>query len=159
MSFVNPQSSCRNNVVERCGSGLLVISHLAWFRFFLHDPRCATVSVEWVLGFMLVTLWIVPFAFFISFAANESVLPGGGAPYQGYVRHGKITSAALLRFHSLVRNRHESVFLIRRYESVKNFTELCLERHSAGLWFLLCFILDVSNEVLETQVSGFSGFL
>lgn len=35
---------------------------------------------------MLVMVWIVPFAFFISLAANESVLPGGGGlgGYQGF---------------------------------------------------------------------------
>jgi hypothetical protein len=76
--------------------GLFVVSHLAWGRFFLQDPRCAHVSVEWVLGFMLVMLWIVPFAFFISLAANESILPGGAGPYQGYVRHGKSSFATLL---------------------------------------------------------------
>ncbi|KAL2651987.1 hypothetical protein R1flu_020115 [Riccia fluitans] len=73
--------------VDFIGSAsLLVISNLVWFRFFLRDPRCAYVSVEWMLGFMLIMLWIVPFAFFISMAANESVLPGGGAPYPAYSR-------------------------------------------------------------------------
>ncbi|KAG6557669.1 hypothetical protein Mapa_000950 [Marchantia paleacea] len=75
--------------VDFIGSAcLLVISHLVWFQFFLRDPRCAYVSVEWMLGFMLIMLWIVPFAFFISLAANESVLPGAGGPYpyQGYSR-------------------------------------------------------------------------
>lgn len=34
-------------------------------------------------------VWLVPFAFFISLAANDSVLPfGSGGPYQGYVRSG-----------------------------------------------------------------------
>ena len=29
------------------------------------------------MGFFLCTTWLVPFGFFISLAANESVLPGG----------------------------------------------------------------------------------
>jgi hypothetical protein len=66
--------------------GLLVLSHVVWIRFFYTDPRCAYVSMEWLFGFMLVMVWIVPFAFFISLAANESVLPGGGGlgGYQGF---------------------------------------------------------------------------
>ena len=35
-------------------------------------------SVEYLLGFFLMVVWIVPFGFFISLAANESVLPGSG---------------------------------------------------------------------------------
>lgn len=66
--------------------GLLVLSHVVWIRFFYTDPRCAYVSMEWLFGFMLVMVWIVPFAFFISLAANESVLPGGGGlgGYKGF---------------------------------------------------------------------------
>ena len=51
-------------------------SHIAWFRFFYLSVR---VSVEWVLGFLLVMMWIVPLAFFISLSANEMVLPGAGS--------------------------------------------------------------------------------
>jgi len=66
--------------------GLLILSHIVWIRFFYTDPRCVYVSMEWIFGFMLVMVWIVPFAFFISLAANESVLPGGGGigAYQGF---------------------------------------------------------------------------
>lgn len=69
--------------------GLLVVSHIVWIRFFFKDPRCAYVSVEWLFGFMLIMVWLVPFAFFISLAANESVLPssGSGSGYQG-LGHG-----------------------------------------------------------------------
>ncbi|CAM6095506.1 unnamed protein product [Calypogeia fissa] len=97
---------------------LFVISHIAWLRFFLRDPRCASVSIEWVLGFMLVILWIVPFAFFISLAANESVLPGAGGPYQGYVRHdadpshmrgGKKTRGTLLNMLNALRKKKDSL--------------------------------------------------
>lgn len=66
--------------------GLLILSHVVWIRFFYTDPRCVYVSMEWTFGFMLVMVWIVPFAFFISLAANESVLPGAGGvgSYQGF---------------------------------------------------------------------------
>jgi hypothetical protein len=64
--------------------GLLILSHVAWIRFFYTDPRCIYVSMEWTFGFMLVMVWIVPFAFFISLAANESVLPGGGGSYSAF---------------------------------------------------------------------------
>lgn len=67
--------------------GGLLVSVVAWARFFLRDPRCAFVTIEWIVGFTLVMVWLVPFAFFISLAANDSVLPfGSGGPYQGYVR-------------------------------------------------------------------------
>lgn len=67
--------------------GLLVASHVAWLRFFLGSPNHAHVSIEWLCGFLLVTTWLVPSAFFMSLSANESVLPGSApGPYQGYVR-------------------------------------------------------------------------
>lgn len=68
--------------------GLLILSHVVWIRFFYTDPRCIYVSMEWMFGFMLVMVWIVPFAFFISLAANESVLPGGGGLGGGYQGFG-----------------------------------------------------------------------
>jgi hypothetical protein len=68
--------------------GLLILSHVAWIRFFYTDPRCIYVSMEWIFGFMLVMVWIVPFAFFISLAANESVLPGGGGIGGSYTGFG-----------------------------------------------------------------------
>jgi hypothetical protein len=65
--------------------GLLVASHISWIWFFMKDPRCAYVSLEWLLAFMLVLVWLTPFVFFISLAANESVLPGGGVSgYEGF---------------------------------------------------------------------------
>eukprot|EP00899_Mesostigma_viride_P029458 jgi/Mesvir1/9698/Mv12176-RA.1 len=71
--------------------GLLVINNICWFRYFLYDPACRYLSLEYMLGFMLVNTWLVPFAFFISLAANESVLPGGpgAGSYGGYVRNEK----------------------------------------------------------------------
>lgn len=60
--------------------GMLVASHVVWIRFFLSS---AVVSLEWALGFLLIMLWLVPFAFFISLAANESVLPGAGVGSHG----------------------------------------------------------------------------
>jgi hypothetical protein len=40
-------------------------------------------SIEYLLGFFLMVVWIVPFGFFISLAANESVLPSGGLAGSG----------------------------------------------------------------------------
>ena len=37
-----------------------------------------------MFGFYLMTTWLVPFALFISLAANEQTLPGGaGTPFGG----------------------------------------------------------------------------
>lgn len=55
----------------------LVANHFMWMRHFRNDSD-EYYSVEHLLGFFLMVVWIVPFGFFISLAANESVLPGGG---------------------------------------------------------------------------------
>ena len=77
-------------------------THWVWVRFF-HETYHST---EYVLGFFFMIVWFVPFGFFISIAANESVLPGGatvpgapnGANLGGYDpnRGGKKTRNALL---------------------------------------------------------------
>eukprot|EP00271_Cylindrocystis_brebissonii_P003781 TRINITY_DN15032_c0_g1_i1.p1 TRINITY_DN15032_c0_g1~~TRINITY_DN15032_c0_g1_i1.p1 ORF type:complete len:230 (-),score=44.38 TRINITY_DN15032_c0_g1_i1:578-1267(-) len=56
-------------------AGMCIASHVAWFRMFASGPH---VSLEWALGFLVLLLWLVPFAFFISLAANEAALPGAG---------------------------------------------------------------------------------
>jgi hypothetical protein len=50
-------------------------THWVWVRYF-HSTYHST---EYVLGFFFMIVWFVPFGFFISIAANESVLPGGAA--------------------------------------------------------------------------------
>lgn len=68
--------------VEFIGSlGMLALNHFVWMRHF----RAAVVhhSMEYLLGFFLMVVWIVPFGFFISLAANESVLPSGGLAGSG----------------------------------------------------------------------------
>jgi len=56
----------------------LVGSHVLWLRHFWHDTYA---SAEYVAGFFVVVVWLVPFGFFISLAANDAVLPvGAGAP-------------------------------------------------------------------------------
>lgn len=63
--------------------GALAVTHWFWVRYF-HETYHST---EYVLGFFFMIVWFVPFGFFISIAANESVLPGGatvpGAPANG----------------------------------------------------------------------------
>ena len=56
---------------------LLIANHFAWMRHFRGDDH-VYYSMEYLLGFFLMVVWIVPFGFFISLAANESVLPGSG---------------------------------------------------------------------------------
>lgn len=59
------------------------------------------MSMEWLLGFMLIMVWIVPFSFFISLSANESVLPAVGSGYQpfgnGGLSHGADASGVQRR--------------------------------------------------------------
>ena len=52
----------------------MVLNHVVWMRHF----RQQFYTIEYLLGFFLMVVWIVPFGFFISLAANESVLPGSG---------------------------------------------------------------------------------
>eukprot|EP00898_Chlorokybus_atmophyticus_P003788 jgi/Chlat1/440/Chrsp103S01019 len=56
----------------------LVLSHAAWLRYFLYHPDTVHVTLEYLVGFFIVMVWLVPFAFFMSLAANESVLPSMG---------------------------------------------------------------------------------
>lgn len=52
---------------------MLILTHVYWMRYFREERY----STEYAMGFFLCTTWLVPFGFFISLAANESVLPGG----------------------------------------------------------------------------------
>ena len=53
-------------------SVLLVLSHVMWFQHFLSHFHQTTH----VLCFLFLNVWLVPFGFFISLSANESILPG-----------------------------------------------------------------------------------
>jgi hypothetical protein len=80
------------------------LSHILWFRYFLYDYKSPYLTLEYVIGFFLITMWLVPFAYFISLAANESVLPGAGGPstsYGGYVRQGENNTDATMFFCNL----------------------------------------------------------
>lgn len=50
---------------------MLGLNHYLWMQHFMDKYH----TVEYVMGFFLVCVWMVPFGFFISLAANESVLP------------------------------------------------------------------------------------
>jgi hypothetical protein len=54
------------------------ISSAAWL-YYWHKSY---YTVEYILAFMFVTSWCVPFVFFLSMAGDQAVLPGaGGYPY------------------------------------------------------------------------------
>jgi hypothetical protein len=55
-----------------------LLSSTAW----LYHWHKSYYTVEYILAFMLVTSWCVPFVFFLSMAGEQAVLPGaGGYPY------------------------------------------------------------------------------
>ncbi|KAL4527536.1 hypothetical protein Ndes2526A_g08683 [Nannochloris sp. 'desiccata'] len=55
-----------------------LVSSAAW----LYHWHKSYYTVEYILAFMLVTSWCVPFVFFLSMAGDQAVLPGaGGYPY------------------------------------------------------------------------------
>jgi hypothetical protein len=61
---------------------MLVLNHYMWLQHFFTKYY----NVEYVMGFFLICVWLVPFGFFISLAANESVLPSSNSsnsPYNG----------------------------------------------------------------------------
>jgi hypothetical protein len=101
--------------------GLLVLSHILWFRYFLYDYKSPYLTLEYVIGFFLITVWLVPFAYFISLAANESVLPGAGGPstsYGGYVRQdtdpthmggGKRSRGTLLGIFNFLKRKRDDI--------------------------------------------------
>eukprot|EP00239_Pterosperma_sp_CCMP1384_P008145 CAMPEP_0197859948 /NCGR_PEP_ID=MMETSP1438-20131217/34968_1 /TAXON_ID=1461541 /ORGANISM="Pterosperma sp., Strain CCMP1384" /LENGTH=104 /DNA_ID=CAMNT_0043476635 /DNA_START=593 /DNA_END=907 /DNA_ORIENTATION=+ len=84
-------------------------------------------TIEYVMGFFLLVVWIVPFGYFISLAANESVLPmqsldgsgggGGGGMYGGggsnstdeTTKSGKKSRGGLLSFMKMVKKKGDQV--------------------------------------------------
>lgn len=48
---------------------MLLANHYLWMQFFMKSYH----TIEYVMAFFLMTVWLVPFGFFISLAANESV--------------------------------------------------------------------------------------
>jgi hypothetical protein len=55
-----------------------LLSSAAW----LNHWHKSYYTIEYILAFMLVTSWCVPFVFFLSMAGDQAVLPGaGGYPY------------------------------------------------------------------------------
>lgn len=56
----------------------LLVSSGAWLRYYWKTRY----TVEYILAFLLVTTWLVPFGFFLGMAGDQAVLPGaGGYPY------------------------------------------------------------------------------
>ncbi|KAG8459442.1 hypothetical protein KFE25_013078 [Diacronema lutheri] len=78
----------------------VVLSTYGWLRHFAADYH----SPAFVLGFMLMNAWLVPFAFFISLSVNEAVLPSAqhlAAPHaytEPGARRGKAQSGVLSIF-------------------------------------------------------------
>ncbi|KAK9820458.1 hypothetical protein WJX72_010579 [[Myrmecia] bisecta] len=106
---------------------LLVVSQGLWTRHFWNSWH----SMEYILGFFLVMVWLVPFVLFLGLSANETVLPGGlgGMPHaysvsslhsygtdtaahrQGTLqrRRGRGTKSLLLQIFNLVRRKRDEV--------------------------------------------------
>mmetsp|Transcript_12255 Transcript_12255/g.38814 ORF Transcript_12255/g.38814 Transcript_12255/m.38814 type:complete len:221 (-) Transcript_12255:51-713(-) len=95
----------------------LLANHFLWMRYFYETYH----SLEYILSFFLMTVWLVPFGFFISLAANESVLPHG-AGGQGFGdlgasrgagasggRGGKGTRGSLLGMFSFLKGKRDQV--------------------------------------------------
>ena len=50
------------------------MSNIGWWRWHFQQTWH---SLEYVFGFYLMAVWLVPFTLFLSLAANENTLPGG----------------------------------------------------------------------------------
>mmetsp|Transcript_36729 Transcript_36729/g.50990 ORF Transcript_36729/g.50990 Transcript_36729/m.50990 type:complete len:210 (+) Transcript_36729:233-862(+) len=95
-----------------CSVLALIVSHYVWIQHFIHGSR---VSIEFVMGFFLICVWLVPFAFFISLAANESVLPMSASTSQS-TDHGstsghtgKRSRGTLLSLMNFIRSTSDQV--------------------------------------------------
>ncbi|CAG9460052.1 unnamed protein product [Pedinophyceae sp. YPF-701] len=58
-------------------AGLVVVDQLLWYKHFAGKGY----SLEFLVCFNAVMVWLIPFAFFLSISSNESFLPGGASPY------------------------------------------------------------------------------
>ena len=72
----------------------LVATHVLWLRHFWHDTYA---SAEYVAGFFVVCVWLVPFGFFISIAAGDTALPGLGSGAPPYAAAAMARDAAASR--------------------------------------------------------------
>ena len=96
----------------------MVLTHVYWMRYFREEH----FSTEYALGFFLYTTWLVPFGFFISLAANESVLPGGSVGIGG--GPGTATAGPGTQFGSREKKRSNVVlqildWVLLKWEAVK----------------------------------------
>ena len=92
-------------------------SNLAWVRHFW----TSMYTVEYIVAFLLVTTWLVPFGFFLGMAGDQSVLPGaGGYPYSapqmggssssgGGGEGGKRRRGLALRIFDILRRKRDEV--------------------------------------------------
>mmetsp|Transcript_7209 Transcript_7209/g.44863 ORF Transcript_7209/g.44863 Transcript_7209/m.44863 type:complete len:240 (+) Transcript_7209:2753-3472(+) len=85
---------------------VLLANHLLWMRYFYHADEYH--SLEYILGFFLVSVWLVPFFYFISFASNDGVLPSSASP-SGASEERKRQRSALLGMFNLAKKKREEI--------------------------------------------------
>ena len=95
---------------------MLVVVHVLWIRHFLASYE----TLEEIMGFLMVTVWLVPFGLLLSLAANEFVLPGapGTGPAGGQGRARRAGGLHLCRHRPGVRGDGDSLPGARRCGSL-----------------------------------------
>jgi len=84
---------------------VLFANHLLWMRYFYNAHEYH--SLEYILGFFLISVWLVPFFYFISFASNDGVLPSSASPSSQPEERKRRRSALLGMFNFAKKKREE----------------------------------------------------
>jgi len=93
---------------------MLIVNHFVWMEHFLQT----THSMEWIVSFFFIVVWLVPFALMMSIASTDSMLPGAGNPVKinapqsnqlGSHEKGRSTKSAALRIFSYLKTQTSSV--------------------------------------------------
>lgn len=92
-------------------SGAFLASNGVWVWHFWSSM----FTVEYILAFLLISTWLVPFGLFLSMAGDQAVLPGaGGYPYttsppQGGEPGKKARRGLALRIFDVLRRKRDAV--------------------------------------------------
>lgn len=85
---------------------MLVVNHCVWMQHFLHSAH----SVEWVICFFFIVVWMVPFGFMMSLASTDSMLPGAGSLVKAHQEtKGKGTKSSMLQLFSFARAKRDVI--------------------------------------------------
>mmetsp|Transcript_1135 Transcript_1135/g.1992 ORF Transcript_1135/g.1992 Transcript_1135/m.1992 type:complete len:215 (-) Transcript_1135:218-862(-) len=93
-------------------TGMLIVNHCLWMHHFLDTD----LPIESILSFFFLAVWLVPFGFMISLAANDNMLPGSngyhkmnGGGVQQHQGSGKGGRTMVLQAFSFLQAQRDAV--------------------------------------------------